>query len=252
MNIRKAAIGCLLGVMVSGCSTNKEVVKDTPKQTEESNGNKENKEVEKVPDAPKVDENCASVYSKEECEKFTAYYQSSEGKQEDEASKEKSVAKSNGRVTEKEIYEKVEVAVRRVGANSNKIFPAPYESSTVQKRPDGLYYIYSTYEIKGTPKGDGVYEFEMLMSDTFEIKDAYFPGSYGRFSRPMKYDEINDYYRKQAEQRAIEKSKETPEDRERKQKEAEQEEKERQKVMESIYGKDKIIDMDKKTFGEDK
>ncbi|UNP78489.1 hypothetical protein MN033_10180 [Bacillus nitratireducens] len=64
----------------------------------------------------------------------------------------------------------------------------------------------------------------------------------------MKYDEINEYYRKQAEQNAIEKAKETPEDGERKKQE------DHQKLIEDIYGEEMIkngeLNMNKETFGE--
>lgn len=42
----------------------------------------------KVNTAPNIDENCAEVYSKEECEQFAAYTQSDPGKQEAQTSKE--------------------------------------------------------------------------------------------------------------------------------------------------------------------
>ncbi|MBJ8105975.1 MULTISPECIES: hypothetical protein [Bacillus cereus group] len=64
----------------------------------------------------------------------------------------------------------------------------------------------------------------------------------------MKYDEINEYYRKQAEQKAIEKTEETPEDGERKKQE------DHQKLMENIYGEEMIkngeLNMNKGTLGE--
>ena len=256
--------GLSLGLLfaVSGCFENKEVVK---KVDESSKGEKagetkpiEDKSVDNkkdttsnVADAPKIDENCAEVYSKEECEQFAAYTQSDAGKQEAQASEEKPVQKE-GKFSAKEVYEKTQWVLEQWG--SGKIYPAPYKEGTVQKRPDGLYYINSTYEIRGTVKGDGIYPYEMLVSDTLELKDAYLPGTYGRYSRPMEYDEVQEYYRQAEEKKAIEKANETPEDRERKRKEAEEQEKKRKQVMEDIYGKeavnDEVIDMDKKTFGE--
>lgn len=257
--MRKLGVICLIiGLVFSvyGCSESKDTAKET-KQVSDSNENKEDKNkesksTENTKDAPKIDENCAEVYSKEECEQFATYSESSEGKEEAEASKKKPTEKNSTKLTEKEVYEKMEGVLNQWGGSSGKLVPAPYENGMVQKRPDGLYYIHSTYELRGMPKGDGIYEFEMLVSDTFELIDAYLPGTYGRFSRPMKYDELNEYNRKQAEKEAIEKAQETPEDRERKKQEEEQKEKERQKVMEDIYGKEKVIDMDKETFGENK
>jgi len=65
---------------------------------------------------------------------------------------------------------------------------------------------------------------------------------------PMKYDEINEYYRKQAKQNVIEKAKETPEDGEHKKQE------DHQKLMEDIYGEEMIkngeLNMNKETLGE--
>lgn len=259
--------GLSLGLLfaVSGCSENKEVAKDTEQVTESSKGEKaaETKQKEdksindkketksSVGDAPKIDENCAEVYSKEECEQFAAYTKSDEGKQEVAASKEKPVQKEV-KFSGKEVYEKMQWVLSEWG--SGKIYPAPYKEGMVQKRPDGLYYINSTYEIRGTLKGDGVYPYEMLVSDTFDLKDAYLPGTYGRYARPMKYDEVQEYYRQVEEKKAIEKANETPEDRERKRQEEEAKEKKHKEVMESIYGKDavegKTIDMDKETLGE--
>ncbi|AYK76635.1 hypothetical protein P8807_09845 [Bacillus subtilis] len=256
--MRKLGICLIIGLVFSvyGCSENKDTAKET-KQVTDSNENKkdknkESKSTEDTKEAPKIDENCAEVYSKEECEQFATYSQSNEGKEEAEASKKKPTEKNSTKLTEKEVYEKMESVLDQLGGSSEKLVPAPYEKGMVQKRPDGLYYINSTYELRGMPKGDEIYEFEMLVSDTFELIDAYLPGTYGRFSRPMKYDELNEYFRQQEEKEAIEKAKETPEDRERKKQEAEQKEKERQKVMEDIYGKEKVIDMDKETFGENK
>ncbi|MFV1457610.1 hypothetical protein, partial [Bacillus mycoides] len=247
------------------CSENKEVTKDTKQVNESNKGgkaaeteSKEDKGVEgkkgdasNTEAAPKIDENCAEVYSKEECEQFAAYTKSDAGEQEASASKEKSVQKEV-KFSGKEVYEKMQWVLEQWG--SGKIYPAPYKEGMVQKRTDGLYYINSTYEIRGTVKGDGIYPYEMLVSDTFDLKDAYLPGTYGRYARPMKYDEVQEYYRQVEEKKAIEKANETPEDRERKRKEAEEKEKKHKEVMESIYGKDavngKVIDMDKETLGE--
>ncbi|WP_460271513.1 hypothetical protein [Bacillus sp. NEAU-Y102] len=259
--------GLSLGLLfaVSGCSENKEVAKDTKQVNESNKGEKaaetktkedknaiDKKDTTSTDEAvPKIDENCAEVYSKEECEQFAAYAKSDAGKQEAQASKEKPVQKEV-KLSGKEVYEKMYWVLEQWG--SGKVYPAPYKEGMVTKRPDGLYYINSTYEIRGTLKGDGVYPYEMLVSDTLDLKDAYLPGTYGRYARPMKYDEIQEYYRQVEEKKAIEKANETPEDRERKRKEAEEKEKKHKEVMESIYGKDavngKVIDMDKETLGE--
>lgn len=223
-------------ITAEGCSLSNEESKEIAKSEISKKEDKATKETEKTPVVPQVDENCSEVCSKEECEKFTEYYKSGEGQKEAEVAKEKPTAKTDGKLTEKEVYEKVAEVLKELGGGSQKVFPAPYEKDAVQKRTDGLYYIHSTYELRGTPKGDGVYGFEMLMSDTFELKDAYIQGTYGRYSRPMKYDEINEFYKKQVEQNAIEKAKETPEDRERKKQEDEKSKKEHEKVMNSIYG----------------
>ncbi|PFX61609.1 hypothetical protein COL36_10390 [Bacillus wiedmannii] len=223
-------------ITAEGCSHSNEESKEIAKSEVSQKEDKATREMEKTPVEPQVDENCSKVYSKEECETFTEYYKSGEGQKETEVAKEKPAAKTDGKLAEKEVYEKVAEMLKKLGGESQKVFPAPYEKDAVQKRTDGLYYIHSTYELRGTPKGDGVYGFEMLMSDTFELKDAYIEGTYGRYSRPMKYDEINESYRKQAEQNTIEKAKETPEDRERKKQEDEKSKKEHEKVMNSIYG----------------
>ncbi|PEF96465.1 hypothetical protein CN544_21800 [Bacillus toyonensis] len=261
MKVSKIKVVCLclgLSAMVVGCTDIKEEAKDVSlketvsKEESKKDVGKENSN-SKESVAPKIDENCSEVYSKEECEQFAAYTQSDAGKQEAQASKEKTIQKEV-KYSGKEVYEKMQLVLEKWGGKPGTITPAPYEEGMVQKRSDGLYYIHSTYEIRGTAKGDGVYQYEMLVSDTLDLKDAYFPGSYGRFSRPMKYDEINEYYKREEEKKAIEKANETPEDREQKRKETEEQEKKRKQVMEDIYGKELIengeVDMSKKTLGE--
>lgn len=228
-------------LLISGCSEDKVSSKEET--------SKEVVKEEKTNDVPKIDENCEEVYSKEECEQFAEYYASEEGQKEGEQPKEKSVNVA----AENEIYEYVSEIVDTVLSGSSKYILAPIEEAAIVKRDDGLYYVNSSYELKGTNVrgGDGRYSFELLISDDYEIKDGYFPGSTGRFSRPMKYDEVQEYKRQLAEQAEIEKANETPEDRERKRKEATQKDKERQKTMDSIYGENKDRDMTKETLGED-
>ncbi|MCP9283618.1 hypothetical protein [Bacillus safensis] len=231
-------------LFISGCSEDKGSDKEDPSKPKEEAA-KEKKKTE----SPKIDENCEEVYSKEECEKFAEYYQSDEGQKEGEQPKEK----SDNAAAENEMYDYVAEIIDTVLSGSSKYTLAPIEETTIVKRDDGLYYVNSSYELKGTNVrgGDGRYSFELLISDDFEIKDGYFPGSTGRFSRPMKYDEVQEYKRQLTEQAEIEKANETPEDRERKKKEAEQKEKEHQKTMDSIYGEKKDRDMTKETLGED-
>ncbi|WP_234941419.1 hypothetical protein [Bacillus altitudinis] len=231
-------------LFISGCSEDKVSNKEeTSKPKEEAA--KEEKKTER----PKVDENCVEVYSKEECEQFAEYYQSEEGKKEVDQPNQKSSNVSS----ENEVYDYVNEIIDTLLSGSRKYTLAPIEEATIVKRDDGLFYVNSSYELKGTNVrgGDGRYSFELLISDDYEVKDGYFPGSNGRFSRPMKYDEVQEYKRQLAEQAEIEKANETPEDRERKRKQAEEKEKELQKTMDSIYGENKDRDMTKETFGED-
>jgi hypothetical protein len=255
VKVRKLKVTCLcliLSTVIMGCTETKDTStkERVPKEENKVDEAKENSN-SKVNTAPNIDENCAEVYSKEECEQFAAYTQSNPGKQKAQTSKEKPMQKEE-KFTAREVYEKMYWVLEQWGGG--KIYPAPFEKALVTKRQDGLYYINSTYEIRGTLHGDGVYPYEMLVSDTFELKDAYMPGTYGKYDRPMQYDAINEYNRKAAEQEAIRKAQETPEDRERKLKEEEEKKKKRKEVMESIYGKDAVegkeIDMDKKIFDE--
>ncbi|MEY8695954.1 hypothetical protein AB9M90_15455 [Bacillus safensis] len=245
--MKKSIILSLMTVsflLISGCSEDKVSSKEGASKPKE-----EVVKEKKSNDVPKIDKNCEEVYSKEECEQFAEYYQSEEGQKEVEQPKEK----PNNAAAENEIYDYVSEIVDTVLSGSSNYTLAPIEESAILKRDDGLYYVNSSYELKGTNVrgGDGRYSFELLISDDFEIKDGYFPGSIGRFSRPMKYDEVQEYKRQLAEQAEIEKANETPEDRERKRKEADQKEKERQKTMDSIYGENKDRDMTKETLGED-
>ncbi|MGN7329765.1 hypothetical protein [Bacillus altitudinis] len=231
-------------LLISGCSEGKVSSKEqTSKPKEEA------AKEEKKTESPIIDENCDEVYSKEECEQFAEYYQSEEGQKEAERPKEK----SNNAGAENEIYEYAAEIVDTVLSGSSKYILAPIEEATIAKRDDGLYYVNSSYELKGTNVrgGDGRYSFELLISDDFEIKDGYFPGSIGRFSRPMKYDEVQEYKRQLEEQAEIERANETPEDRERKRKEAEKKERDYQKSLDSIYGEDRDRDVTKEIFGED-
>lgn len=245
--MKKSIILSLMTVsflLISGCSEDKVSNKE-----ETSKPKEEVTKEEKKTEIPKIDENCEEVYSKEECEQFAEYYQSEEGQKEDDQPKQKTT--NTG--AENEIYDYTAEIVDTVLSESSKYILAPIEEATIVKRDDGLYYVNSSYQLKGTnvQGGDGYYSFELLISDDFEIKDGYFPGSIGRFSRPMKYDEVQEYKRQLKEQAEIERVNETPEDRERKRKESEEKEKERQKTMESIYGENKDRDMTKETFGED-
>lgn len=230
-------------LLISGCS------EDKVSNKEETHKPKEAAKEEKTTESPKIDENCENVYSKEECEKFDEYYQSEEGQKEDDQPKQK----SSNAVAENEIYDYVAEIVDNVLSGSSKYTLAPIAEATIVKRDDGIYYVNSSYELKGTNVrgGDGRYSFELLLSDDYEIKDGYFPGSIGRFSRPMKYDEVQEYKRQLEEQAEIERANETPEDRERKRKEAEQKEREYQKSLDSIYGENRDRDVTKETFGEE-
>lgn len=231
-------------LIISGCSEARVSSKE-----ETSKPKEEVAKEEKKTESPKIDKNCEEVYSKEECEQFAEYYQSEEGQKEAEQPKEK----SNNAAAENEMYDYVAEIVDTVLSGSSKYTLAPIEETAILKRDDGLYYVNSSYELKGTNVrgGDGRYSFELLISDDFEIKDGYFPGSIGRFSRPMKYDEVQEYKRQLEEQAEIERANETPEDRERKRKEAEKKERDYQKSLDSIYGEDRDRDVTKEIFGED-
>lgn len=255
MKVSKLKVICLcliLSTVIMGCTETQDTsTKETVSKEKNKNDEAKERSSSKVNTVPNIDEKCADVYSKEECEQFAAYTQSDAGKQEAQVSKEKP-AQQEGKFSGREVYEKMYWVLEQWG--SGKIYPTQYKEGMVRKRQDGLYYINSTYEIRGTVGGDGVYPYEMLVSDTFDLKDAYLPGTYGKYSRPMQYDAINEYNRKLEEQEAIRKAQETPEDRERQRQEEEEKERKRKEVNESIYGKDAVegkeIDMDKKSFGE--
>ncbi|MFB4258961.1 hypothetical protein ACE106_07345 [Shouchella clausii] len=158
----------------------------------------ENTEEDFTPEV-EIDENCSEVYSEEECKQFMEYYTEGEGIEEYEqansdleVNEEEIQANSDLEVNEEEIYEIASWYIKEMSGAPESIYPAPSEESIVFKRDDGLYYVYSIYmvDIKTAPT-NSYYEFEMLIDENGELIDAYIPGSYGIFDRPMQYDNLN-------------------------------------------------------------
>lgn len=234
MNIRFSMLVCVSFIFFTGgCAESSANSNDGSKNKNESKeesseeGVKENDN--KLADTPNMDD-CIEVYGKEECEQITEYYKSEEGQKELDASEtDKYSAKSQTSTTHKDIYEKVSWLVKEMFGVPERTIPADYEKSLVEKRDDGLYYIQSSYEIKGTGnQADTYYEFEMLMDNKYNLIDAYFPGSTGRYSRPMVYDKL--------------KNMEIPEVKKVSPEEEIREEKKREETMKSIYGEEHIKD----------
>ncbi|TWK86716.1 hypothetical protein CHCC20333_3575 [Bacillus paralicheniformis] len=229
MSLRLLGLICFCTIFIGGCSDNERASEDASDHEKTAKTETVNQKENSTSDS--IDENCAQVYSKEECEQFVEYYKNGEGQKESETEGSEASANSSSNVTEKEIYEKASWLVKEMFGAPEKTVPATFENSYIEKRNDGLYYIHSSYIINGTSgREDAYYEFEMLMDENFKLIDAYFPGSTGRFSRPMVYDKIKNL--ELPEKRSV-----SPEEEKRK-------EKNHEEIMEKIYGKDKVKTID--------
>lgn len=226
MRIRFTLLCCLcivFIVLVTGCSSSNESSTNTSVQDTKDSQNTKDKDTSNPSDSSFIDKNCVKVYSEKECKQFAAYYKSEEGQEDSTVNQASSGTQQETTDQTHKIYNTVAYVVKRMFNAPDRTNVASYEDSIISRREDGLYYISSSYVISGTGnQQDAYYEFEMLMNDNYELVDAYFPGSYGRFSRPMVYDKLKNYT-------APPKQEVSPE-------EQQKQEEENQKVMESIYG----------------
>jgi len=218
-------LGMALAVLLSGCSSNEEDPAPTSATSQNETSNKKNKESVNPTDNSFIDQDCEKAYSKEECAQFAEYYNSGDETNESTTPQVDSGNQEQTTDQTQKIYNTVEYVVKRMFNAPERTTVASFEDTVINKRDDGLYYISSSYVISGNANQPGAhYTFEMLMSDDYNIVDAYFPGSYGRFSRPMVYDRLKDYT-------PPPKVEVSPEE-QRKQDERNKE------IMESIYGKE--------------
>ncbi|QJX80405.1 hypothetical protein [Priestia megaterium] len=226
IKINSALLGCLgiaFTVLITGCSDNKESPATTSTTSQNETSNEKNKESVNPTDNSFIDQDCEKAYSKEECAQFADYYNSGDGQNESDTPQVDSDNQEQAADQTQKIYNTVEYVVKRMFNAPERTTVASYEDTVINKRDDGLYYISSSYVISGNANQPGAhYTFEMLMSNDYNIVDAYFPGSYGRFSRPMVYDRLKDY----TPPPKVEVSPEEQKQRDEKNKE----------IMESIYG----------------
>ena len=225
-----ALLGCLgiaFTVLITGCSDNKESLANTSAINQNETQNEKSKENTNPSDDSFIDQDCEKAYSKEECAQFADYYNTGDGQEESDVNQ---IDNSNqGQTTDQtqKIYNTVEYVVKRMFNAPERTTVASFEDTVINKRDDGLYYISSSYVISGNVnQQDAYYTFEMLMSNDYNIVDAYFPGSYGRYSRPMVYDRLKDY----TPPPKVEVSPEEQKKRDEHNKE----------IMESIYGKESM------------
>ncbi|MEW5569662.1 hypothetical protein [Rossellomorea marisflavi] len=233
------ALSCLLLI---GCSEEK-IIK-------ESNSQEQGHEIKSHESADlEVSDNCAEVYSEEECKQFVDYHNSEEGQLEGSQKEEESNISSNKTdilKSEKDVYEYVVYTIGQILHGSDNYTLAPMEDFTIAKRDDGLFYVNSSFHTgkDSASSQANLYFFEFLISENREIKDGYIPGSAGVYSTPMKYDEVQEFNRQQMEQNKS--TEQTKQDKE----EMEQKENERQEIMDSIYGDEQEIDVNEEYFGE--
>ncbi|AWG44162.1 hypothetical protein BEH_24230 [Priestia filamentosa] len=105
---------------------------------------------------------------------------------------EEEVAEDNGEtIAKKELYAVASNFLENLLGAPDRIIPADYTNSVVQKREDGLYYISSSYTVTGTgAQPNTYYEYEMLVDEQGNFKDAYMPNTIGRYNRPIVYDKL--------------------------------------------------------------